>query len=134
MHRFLKYSMLLCLITYFNINIFAQARIDIVNNSSRNMTVKVMKIDSNNGELFEKVFISPNGTKSVYFSQTGYYFTKTKAELFGKEPVYRKGELFNVYNGVDGYSVLTLTFTIKESSTPSISGGKSITKKEFDQD
>lgn len=134
MHTIIKYSIIFGLIIYFNGYIFAQARIDINNNSSRKMTVKVMRNDGFNGELFEQVYISPYELKSVYFSQTGYYFTKTKAEKPGKDPVYRKGELFKVYNGDDGYSVLTLTFTIKESSTPIISGGKSITKKEFDQD
>ncbi len=52
--------------------------------------------------------------KCVYLSQAGYYFTKTQTEISGKEPVYRKGELFKVFNGNDGYNVLTLTFTIKE--------------------
>ena len=116
----------------FQIN--AQARIDIENNSMRLMTVKVMKSDSGNGTLHRIVEIPSYSTETVFFSETGNYFTKTKAILDGKKPVFRKGERFKVYNGADGYSVLTLTFTITESNVVQASGGKEITKSEFEQD
>jgi hypothetical protein len=112
----------------------AQARLVIENNSIRDMTVKVMRNDNGEISLHEIVSIKPYISETVFFSETGNYFTKTKAVLSGKDPVYRKGELFNVYNGRDGYSMLTITFTIKETAISQASGGKSISKKEFDQD
>jgi len=111
----------------------AQARLTIENNSMRTMTVKVMKGYSGQGTLHETVFIDAYGSETVYFSESGYYFTKTKAVLQGKNPVYRKGQPFEVTNNSSGYSVLTLKFSIKESSVPQATGGKQISKTEFDQ-
>ena len=110
----------------------AQARLTIENNSMRQMTVKVMKGSSGKGTLHESVNISAYGSETVYFTETGYYFTKSKAILNGKDPVYKKGKSFKVVNSADGYSVLRLTFTIKESAVPA-STGQTISKNEFDQ-
>jgi len=110
----------------------AQARLIIDNNSMRQMTVKVMKGSSGKGTLHESVTITAYGSETIYFSETGYYFTKSKAILNGKDPVYKKGKSFKVINGSDGYSVLRLTFTIKESAVPA-STGQTISKTEFDQ-
>ena len=96
------------------------------------MTVKVMKGSSGKGTLHESVNISAYGSETVYFTETGYYFTKSKAILNGKDPVYKKGKSFKVVNSADGYSVLRLTFTIKESAVPA-STGQTISKNEFDQ-
>jgi hypothetical protein len=111
----------------------AQARLTIENNSSRQMTVKVMQGYGGKGVLREKVTIGAYGSNTVYFSQSGYYFTKTKAVLTDKDPIYRKGNPFEVTNDDTGYSVMTLTFSIKESAIPQATGGKSISKQEFDQ-
>ena len=111
----------------------AQASLTIVNNSMRSMTVKVMQGYGGKGTLHETVWIAAYGNETVYFSNSGYYFTKTKAVLQGKTPVYRKGQAFEVTNDATGYSVLTLTFSIKESSVPQATGGKQISKSEFDQ-
>lgn len=111
----------------------AQAQLTIENNSQRSMTVKVMKGYSDKGTLHETVTISSYGSKTIYFSESGYYFTKTKAVLNGKEPVYQKGQPFQVTNNSSGYSVMTLTFSIKESAVPQVTGGKQISKAEFDQ-
>ncbi len=111
----------------------AQARLTIENNSMRTMTVKVMQGYSGKGTLHETVTIGAYGSKTVYFSNSGYYFTKTKAVLQGKDPVYRKGQPFEVTNNSSGYSVMTLTFSIKESSVPQATGGKQISKTEFEQ-
>ncbi len=114
--------------------LLSQAKLTIENDSKRQMNVKVMKADGWNGELYTTVYIEPGGFETIYFNETGNYFTKTKAILDGKKPVFRKGERFKVYNGADGYSVLTLTFTITESNVVQASGGKEITKSEFEQD
>jgi len=111
----------------------AQARLTIENNSMRSMTVKVMKGYSGKGTLHETVTIGAYSSKTVYFSESDYYFTKTKAVLKGKDPVYRKGQPFEVTNNSSGYSVMTLTFSIKESTVPQATGGKQISKTEFDQ-
>jgi len=113
---------------------FSQARLTIENDSQRRMTVKVMESNYGADELYNTVYIQPYQSKTIYFSTTGHYYTKTKAELSGSETIYRKGDPFRVYNGTDGYSVMTLTFTIKETNIPQASGGKSISKKEFEQD
>jgi hypothetical protein len=111
----------------------AQASLTIENNSMRSMTVKVMQGYSGKGTLHEIVTIAAYSNATVYFSNSGYYFTKTKAILQGKYPVYRKGKPFEVTNNSSGYSVMTLTFSIKESSIPQATGGRQITKSEFDQ-
>lgn len=59
--------------------IFGQANLTIVNSSGREMTVKVMKGDSYFNELHEKVYISAWGSTTVYFTESGNYFTKSKA-------------------------------------------------------
>jgi hypothetical protein len=97
------------------------------------MSVKVMKGSSGKGTLHETVTIAAYSSEIVYFSNGGYYFTKTKAVLKGKDAIYRKGQPFRVINNSSGYSVLTLTFTNKESTVPQASGGKAISKTEFDQ-
>ena len=109
----------------------AQARLTIVNNSTRYMTVKVMR-GTGKGLLHETVAIPGFSSETVYFSASGTYFTKSKAVLAKKEPVYKKGNSFRVTNDESGYSVLTLTFTIKESAVVE-SSGQSISKSEFDQ-
>lgn len=109
-----------------------QARLTVENNSQRNMTVKVMR-GTGKGILYKMVVISSYSSETIYFSESGQYFTKTKAVLKGKDPVYQKGQLFRVTNDDSGYSVMTLTFSITESSVPQITGGKNISKSEFDQ-
>lgn len=123
---------ILCFVSLSNRS-FSQARLTIENNSMRNMTVKVMREDGGNGVLHETLSIGPNASETVYFSNSGNYFTKTKAVLKGKDPIYRKGQPFFVTNDMTGYSVLTLTFSITESSVPKASGGRAISKGEFDQ-
>jgi hypothetical protein len=108
-----------------------QARLTIVNNSTRYMTVKVMR-GAAKGSLHETVYIPGYSSETVYFSSSGTYFTKSKAVLAQREPVYKKGKAFRVTNDESGYSVLTLTFTIKESAVVE-STGQSISKTEFDQ-
>jgi hypothetical protein len=118
---------------FLSFNLSAQARLTIENNSMRSMTVKVMKGSSGKGTLHEIVTIGAYGSETVYFSNSGYYFTKTKAVLRGRDPIYRKGQPFSVTNDDTGYSILTLTFSITESTIPQATGGRSISKTEFDQ-
>jgi hypothetical protein len=122
-------TLCIALLTTFITN--AQARLTIENNSTRYMTVKVMR-GAGTGSLHETVYIPAYRSETVYFSSSGTYFTKSKAVLAKKEPVYKKGRSFRVTNDETGYSVLTLTFTIRESAVVE-SSGQSISKTEFDQ-
>ncbi len=113
---------------------FSQAELTIENNSMRMMTIKVMRAYGASSSLFKQVDIAPNSSRTVYFNSGGTYFTKTKAVLSGKDPIYQKGQKFEVTNDRTGYSILTLTFTIKESQVPQTSRGAKISKSEFDND
>lgn len=104
----MKNILVIILLCMSSLGVSAQARLTIENNSQRQMTVKIMK-GFGNGSLHELVSISSYESKTIYFSQSGYYFTKTKAVLRGKDPVYQKGQPFKVTNDDTGYSVMTLT-------------------------
>lgn len=128
-----KSTLTLLLLAIIGITANAQARLTVVNKSARVMTVKLMKGYNDRGTLKETVNINAYESRLIYFSEGGTYFTKTKAIIAGKEPMYRRGQSFQVTNDSDGYSILTLTFVIKESIIPQASGGKQISKTEFDQ-
>lgn len=133
MKAILKASYLFALFLIFTLSVNAQAKLTVENNSMRTMTVKVMKGSNENGSLHKTISISSFSSETIYFSNNGYYFTKTKAVLNGKDPVYQKGQPFHVTNDDTGYSVMTMTFSIKESAVPQVTGGKQISKQEFDQ-
>ena len=111
---------------------FSQASLEVKNNSGRYMILKVMEVDGEDGTLYEEVNIPAYSTKTILFYSSGRYFTKTKATLSGKEPVYEKGKAFEVINDSRGYSTMILTFSIRESSIP-VTSGKKISKGEFDK-
>ena len=129
----LKSTLILALVLLGTFAAKAQAKLIIENNSMRSMTVKVMNDNGGKGTLHRTVTIEAYSNESVNFSVSGQYFTKTKAILKGKEPVYRKGEPFKIVNDATGYTEMTITFTITESTVPQASGGKAISKTEFDQ-
>jgi hypothetical protein len=110
-----------------------QASLTIENHSQRYMTIKVMRTENGVSSLHETITISAHSSSTVYFAESGYYFTKTKAVLNRKDPVYQKGKPFLVTNDETGYSTMTLTFSIKESNVPQVAGGKQISKAEFDK-
>lgn len=133
MKSILKSVILVKVFFILSITVNAQARLTIENNSQRSMTVKVMQGNGGRGRLHQTTTIGAYRSETVYFSESGNYFTKTKAVLKGKDPVYRKGQPFKVTNDATGYSIMRLTFSIKESSLPQATGGKSISKTEFDE-
>ncbi|MBL0073781.1 MAG: hypothetical protein IPP34_19035 [Bacteroidetes bacterium] len=65
-------------------NVDAQARLTIENQSMRTMTVKVMKGYGDGGSLHKTVNISAYGSETIYFSESGYYYTKNKSGLCRK--------------------------------------------------
>lgn len=123
------FSLLFIIITT---TLVGQANLTIENNSQRVMTVKIMK-GTYAPELYKTVTISAHRSVKINFNETDYYFTKSKAVLEGKDPVYMKGDPFEVINDNRGYSELTITYSITESTIPMSSGGKKISKAEFDK-
>lgn len=114
----------------------AQAELHIHNNSGRTLTVKIMKLESRFStidNLYSVLTVAPYQRATEYFSNTGYYYLKTKATKSGTEPMYSKGDAFEVYVGNDGYSVLTITYDIAESAINPLDG-KQISRAEFEKD
>lgn len=108
------------------------AQLILNNNSGRTMAIKVMR---DNGTLYSSGHnVAANSSLTIYIPNTGNYYLKIKAIHFSNPPVYTKGNPFKVYVGADGYSVLTITFSLKESRTPSPLEGRSINKNDFEKD
>ncbi len=112
-----------------------QAELHLVNNSSRNMYVKVMKQSIRDSYRYSTLRIAPYGNAVEYFPETGYYYLKVKSYKKGRQTIYSRGDAFKVYVGSDGYSVLTITYDVNESSY-SIDplSGERISKEEFMKD
>lgn len=127
--------LLLCLAVHTSIALAQQAELHIDNNSGRTLTVKIMNDHFGaNDHKYSTLSIEPYGSAVEYFAQTGNYYLKTQATKKGTTPIYKKGDPFNVYVGRDGYSVLTITYSITESNVADPLGGKQISKAEFDKD
>lgn len=111
-----------------------RAELHLVNNSARTLTIKIMQENGPTADtLYSILSVSPYGRATEYFAQTGNYFLKTEAVLTNKAPVYTKGNPFQVYVGSNGYSVLTITYSITESNAPNPMEGARISKDEFDR-
>ena len=104
-----------------------QARINIVNNSERQLKVKIMH---KSGGTYATLTVGAYETETEYFQETGNYYLKTKGSLRGKKAVCKKGNPFKVYNGTDGYSVLTITYSIRGGVSDE---GRGISEEEFDR-
>lgn len=128
MKKALYISLLLCTLPF--VKSQAQARLTVSNWSDRTLYIKVMK---QGGGYHGSMTVEPYGNTSTTFSETGDYYLKTKAIWQGRNPIYKKGEAFNVYNGSAGYSILTLTIEIQESSSYNPTDGATISKSEFDR-
>lgn len=112
-----------------------KAELHIVNNSGRLLTVKVMHHSQSTDDSKYSLFrVNPHSSAVEHFSKTGQFYLKTKAELPEKETIYKKGNPFEVYVGRDGYSVLTITYTITEKAVKNPMEGKEISKAEFEMD
>jgi hypothetical protein len=129
----MKKTLILFLLLFAITNLaFAQnAELHINNSSGRSMTVKIMNSYTN--RLHKTLELSPYEQSTAYFGSTGQYYCKTEARKYGREPIYEKGNAFEVYVGSDGYSVLTITFSVSESSSANVLSGNRISKGEFDK-
>ena len=104
------------------------------NDSDRNLTIKIMKKGKYSDSKVVSFIIAPWSYRKQSVSQTGYYYLKTKGKLYGKRTVYKKGDPFEVYNGHDGYSEITISYSITESKTGNPIDGDEISEEEFKRD
>jgi hypothetical protein len=109
----------------------AQARLTIKNDSERKLSVKIMK-HSYTPTLFDSITVAPNSEGTLEFSQTGTYFAKSMATMEKADSIYQKTRSFRLVTGPRGSTVMTLTFTIKESSE-ALTGNVRISRKEWEQ-
>jgi hypothetical protein len=111
------------------------AELRLENESQRKLTVKVMKKIPNDGSKRYTIdSVMAKSSKTIYIHETGDYYLKTKAELSGKETLYKRGNPFEVYVGDDGYTVMTVTFNINEDSLPDPLSGEMITQSDYEAD
>ncbi|MEP6645917.1 MAG: hypothetical protein ABJC12_02410 [Saprospiraceae bacterium] len=128
----LLFLILLLMVT--TISFGQEAELHINNNSDRSMEIKIMRSGYNGQSTFHsRITISPNSYGVKYFSSTGYYFLKVKASRYGRPTVFTKGDAFRVYVGTDGYDVLTISYSIQESTLNPLSGSV-ISQSEFEKD
>lgn len=98
------------------------------------MEIKIMRNGLNGqGSLHSRMTINSHSNSVKYFSTTGYFFLKVKASKYGRPTVYTQGDPFRVYVGDDGYDVLTISYSIEESTLNPLSG-ETISQSEFEKD
>jgi hypothetical protein len=103
------------------------------------MTTKLIKGTDRKGTIHSTVNIPPNGKQIVYFSETGQFFTKTRAILVKpdqafNDTMYSKSFMFQVIADKRGYSNITLKMKIKESKKPVLHGLIPISRHEYDNE
>ena len=124
----------LFLLTLVSNAICQDAELHIHNESDRTMDVKIMRsLADGRSSLFGKMYINPRSNSTKYFSSTGYYYLKVKAIRLNRPDVFSKGDPFRIYVGSDGYDVLTISYSIEESTLDPMSG-ETISQAEFEKD
>ena len=83
--------------------------------------------------LYSRLTINPQSNSIKYFPSTGYFYLKVKASRYGRPTAYTQGDPFRVYVGDDGYDVLTISYSIEESTLDPLSG-ETISQAEFERD
>ena len=98
------------------------------------MEIKIMRSGSNgSSSLHSRLTIKPQSSGTKYFPTTGYFYLKIKASRYARPTVYTQGDPFRVYVGDDGYDVLTISYSIEESTLDPMSG-ETISQAEFEKD
>lgn len=108
---------------------FSTATLTIWNRSVYSLTVKIMR--TNGRGLYQTVYVGPQSSRCVSFSNSDTFYTKTKAEKAWEGTLYRMGSIFQIQNDSEGYSEASLTFFVSSSGGTS---GKGISKSEFEKD
>jgi hypothetical protein len=104
-----------------------QASLSISNRSEYTLTIKIMR--NNGGGLYSIVSIPARSSRTVYFSDSGSFYTKLKAEK-GLETIYKQDAPFSIQCDNYGYTEASMSYYI--SSTGG-SAGKSISRSEFEK-
>ena len=105
-------SLAIVFIALFSANAQERASLTISNTSNYTLTVKVMK---QMGGLHATLYIPPQQSRITYFSSTGYFYTKTKAEKSGSFTLYKKDEsCFEIVCDSRGYSEAVMSFYVSE--------------------
>ena len=104
------------------------ASLTIQNRSSYSLTVKIMKINSRG--LYQTVYIGPESSRTVYFSKSDTFYTKTKASK-NYETLYKKSGMFSIQCDKSGYSQATIEFFVSSGGGGT---GQGISKAEFESD
>ena len=106
-----------------------QASLSVTNSSNYTLTVKIMKYG---GGLYRTLYIPAKETRTAYFSNTGWFYTKTKAEKSMSATLYKKDEeCFEIVCDHRGYSQATMTYYVSEYGS---NAGESISRAEFEND
>ncbi len=121
----------LLLITTDSFARYHPAELRIQNNSERQLTLKVM---TGEGKKHATTHVGSNSVKTIDIYRSGSYYLKIKATYPKRKPVFKKGIPFRVRVGKDGYSVLTISYSIKESALPNPMSGEQISESEFEKD
>lgn len=104
-----------------------RASLSISNRSEYTLTIKVMR--NNGGGLYTTVTIPAKSSRTVYFSNSGSFYTKMKAEN-GWETLYKQDSPFSIQCDSNGYTEASMSYYI---SSYGGSAGKSISKSEFEK-
>ena len=106
-----------------------QASLSVTNSSNYTLTVKIMKYGSG---LYRTLYIPAKETRTAYFSNTGWFYTKTKAEKSMSATLYKKDEeCFEIVCDHRGYSQATMTYYVSDYGG---NAGESISRAEFEND
>lgn len=71
-----------------------------------------------NGVLYTTAEIGDHTNKTIDINETGVYYLKTKAECPDEDPVYKKGKGFRVHVSSNGYSAVTIKFSLQKNISP----------------
>ena len=104
-----------------------KASLNILNKSDYTLTIKVMR--SNGGGLYATVTIPARASRIVYFSKSGSFYTKMKAEK-GLETLYKQDSPFSIQCDSSGYTEASISYYI---SSYGGSAGRTISKSEFEK-
>lgn len=106
---------------------YEKASLSISNRSDYALTIKIMR--TNGGGLYSTISIPARSSRTVYFSTSGTFFTKLKAEK-GMETLYKQDSPFSIQCDSNGYTEASLSYYI---SSYGGSAGKSISRSEFEK-
>lgn len=104
------------------------ASLTIKNKSGYTMTIKLMNAVTDSH--YQTIYISSYSERTVYFSTSGSYYIKMKAEK-GIETMYKKDSPFSIQCDDRGYSQATIEYYV--SSNGGSNAGRSISKAEFER-